>query len=149
MAFRQIKTPALANLAVTNVKLDVTSITGQTALGTISSKTDDVIMIFDSANSALKKISITDLITTSLTTGDLPEGSNQYFTEERAKSCLTGGLCITYSSVTGEIKVDESEAESSLRVAESVSSDDADKLDGQEGTYYRINVYNVAGTLVN
>jgi len=27
-------------------------------LGTISSKTDDVIMIFDSANSALKKISI-------------------------------------------------------------------------------------------
>ena len=56
MAFRQIKTPALANLAVTNVKLDVTSITGQTALGTISSKANDVIMIFDSANSALKQI---------------------------------------------------------------------------------------------
>ena len=84
-----------------------------------------------------------------LSTSDLAEGSNQYFTEERAKACLTGGLCITYSSVTGEIKVDEAEAESSLRVAESAASDDADKLDGQEGTYYRINVYNVAGTLVN
>jgi hypothetical protein len=84
-----------------------------------------------------------------LSTSDLAEGSNQYFTEERAKACLTGGLCITYSSVTGEIKIDETEVESSLRVAESVSSDDADKLDGQEGTYYRINVYNVAGTLVN
>jgi hypothetical protein len=84
-----------------------------------------------------------------LSTSDLAEGSNQYFTEERAKACLTGGLCITYSSVTGEIKVDQAEAESTLRVAESVASDDADKLDGQEGTYYRINVYNVAGTLVN
>jgi hypothetical protein len=75
-----------------------------------------------------------------LSTSDLAEGSNQYFTEERAKACLTGGLCITYSSVTGEIKVDEAEAESSLRVAESAASDDADKLDGQEGTYYRIKV---------
>ena len=84
-----------------------------------------------------------------LSTSDLAEGSNHYFTEERAKACLTGGLCITYSSVTGEIKVDQAEAESTLRVAESVASDDADKLDGQEGTYYRINVYNVAGTLVN
>jgi hypothetical protein len=25
----------------------------------------------------------------------------------------------------------------------------ADTLDGQEGTYYRINVYNAAGTLLN
>ena len=84
-----------------------------------------------------------------LSTSDLAEGSNLYFTEQRAKDCLTGGLCITYNSTTGEIAVDETEAESSLRVAESVASDDADKLDGQEGTYYRINVYNVAGTLVN
>jgi hypothetical protein len=85
-----------------------------------------------------------------LDTDDLAEGStNKYFTDARAKACLTGGLCITYNTTTGEIAVDEAEAESSLRVAESVASDDADKLDGQEGTYYRINVYNVAGTLVN
>ena len=83
-------------------------------------------------------------------TDNVSEGStNLYFTDARAKACLTGGLCITYNSSTGEIKVDETEAESSLRVAESVASDDADKLDGQEGTYYRINVYNVAGSLVN
>ena len=85
-----------------------------------------------------------------LDTDDLAEGStNKYFTDARVKACLSGGLCITYNSTTGEIAVDETEAESSLRVAESVASDDADKLDGQEGTYYRINVYNVAGTLVN
>ena len=85
-----------------------------------------------------------------LDTDDLAEGStNKYFTDARAKACLTGGLCITYNSTTGEIKIDETETESSLRVAESVASDDAAKLDGQEGTYYRINVYNVAGTLVN
>ena len=83
-------------------------------------------------------------------TDNVSEGStNLYFTDARAKACLSGGLCITYNSSTGEIKVDEAEAESSLRVAESVASDDADKLDGQEGTYYRINVYNVAGSLVN
>jgi hypothetical protein len=83
-------------------------------------------------------------------TDNVSEGStNLYFTDARAKACLTGGLCITYNSTTGEIKVDEAEAESSLRVAESVASDDADKLDGQQGSYYRINIYNVAGTLVN
>jgi hypothetical protein len=83
-------------------------------------------------------------------TDNVSEGSvNKYWTEQRTKDCLSGGLCITYNSTTGEISVDETEAESSLRVAESVASDDADKLDGQEGTYYRINVYNVAGTLVN
>jgi len=83
-------------------------------------------------------------------TDNVSEGSiNKYWTEQRTKDCLSGGLCITYSSVTGEIKVDEVEAESSLRVAESVASDDADKLGGAAPSHYRIDVYDVNGTIVN
>ena len=84
-----------------------------------------------------------------LSTSDLAEGSNQYFTEQRAKDCFTGGLCITYNSSTGVIAIDEAEVATSLKTAESFASDDADKLDGQQGTYYRINVYDVNGSLVN
>ena len=73
-------------------------------------------MIFDSANSALKKISITDLITTSLTTGDLPEGSNQYFTTGRVDTqvdaYLTGGTGVGVSS--GEISIGQAVAKMAL-----------------------------------
>ena len=83
-------------------------------------------------------------------TDNVSEGSiNKYWTEQRTKDCLSGGLCITYSSVTGEIKVDEVEAESSLRVAESVASDDADKLGGAAPSHYRIDIYDVNGVVVN
>ncbi len=141
----------------------------QTQIDFITSNTDpaaldsltEIVAAFQSADD-----SITGVVTSNTTrisalegsvtgieawnTDNVSEGTtNLYFTDARAKACLTGGLCITYNSTTGEISVDETEAESSLRVAESVASDDADKLDGQEGTYYRINVYNVAGTLVN
>lgn len=84
------------------------------------------------------------------TTDNISEGSvNKYWTEQRTKDCLTGGLCISYNSSTGEIAIDEAEAASSLKTAESFASDDADKLDGQQGTFYRINVYDVNGSLVN
>ena len=84
------------------------------------------------------------------TTDNISEGSvNKYWTEQRTKDCLTGGLCISYNSSTGEIAIDEAEVATSLKTAESFASDDADKLDGQQGTYYRINVYDVNGSLVN
>ena len=84
------------------------------------------------------------------TTDNISEGSvNKYWTEQRTKDCLTGGLCISYNSSTGEIAIDEAEVASSLKTAESFASDDADKLDGQQGTFYRINVYDVNGSLVN
>jgi hypothetical protein len=83
----------------------------------------------------------------SWTTDNLSEGSiNKYWTEQRTKDCLSGGLCIDYNSTTGEISIDEVEAASSLTVAE---SHDANALGGQAPTYYRINVYDAAGNLVN
>ena len=83
-------------------------------------------------------------------TDNVSEGAtNKYWTPERTKTALSGGLCITYNSTTGEIKIDEAETEAALRVAESVASDDADKLGGQAPAHYRIDVYDVNGTVVN
>ena len=80
-------------------------------------------------------------------TDNLSEGTtNKFWTPERSKSALTGGLCITYNSSTGEIKIDEAETASSLHVA---SSSDANELGGQAPSHYRINVYDVNGTIVN
>ena len=80
-------------------------------------------------------------------TDNVSEGvTNKYFTDERVKACLTGGLCIDYNSTTGEISVDEAEAATSLTVAE---SHDANALGGESPSHYRINVYDAAGNLVN
>ena len=83
----------------------------------------------------------------SWTTDNLSEGSiNKYWTEQRTKDCLSGGLCIDYNSTTGEIAIDEVEAAATLTVAE---SHDANALGGQAPSHYRINVYDAAGNLVN
>ena len=62
---------------------------------------------------------------------------------------------ISYSAATGEFSVDEtySTANELLTAVKTVDGSgsglDADKLDNQQGSYYRINVYNSAGTLLN
>ena len=63
MPFRQIKTPAIATAAVTNSKLDKTAITGQTAVTTLGSLTNDVLLAYDSSNDALRKITFCLLYT--------------------------------------------------------------------------------------
>ena len=61
------------------------------------------------------------------------------------KDRIVGGLCITTTRVGEDVvvAVDETEAASSLLV------NDANNLGGQDPSHYRINVYNVAGSLVN
>ena len=59
------------------------------------------------------------------------------------KSDLSGGLCITYSPVTGVIEIDEAEVRAQL------VTHDADNLGGNDPSHYRINVYRVDGQLVN
>ena len=82
----------------------------------------------------------------SWTTDNLSEGTNKFWTPERTKSVLTGGLCITYNSSTGTISIDETEAASALHVA---SSGDANALGNESPSHYRIDVYDVNGTIVN
>ena len=82
-------------------------------------------------------------------TDNVSEGStNLYFTEARAKACVgaDANSCIDYDEASGKFSLDISETEGAL-VPDNATN--ADQLDGQHGDYYRINIYNVAGTLVN
>ncbi len=93
MAFRQIKTPALADQAVITAKLDVTAVSGHSAVTSLISA--DELLVHDSANGALKKITSANLIG-NFDTDDLSEGSsNVYFTDARVRtsvdSYVTGG----------------------------------------------------------
>jgi len=93
MAFRQIKTPALADQAVITAKLDVTAVSGHSAVTTLISA--DELLVHDSANGALKKITSANLIG-AFDSDDLSEGStNVYFTDARVRtsvdSYVTGG----------------------------------------------------------
>lgn len=84
-----------------------------------------------------------------LDTDDLAEGStNLYFTEVRARGCVSAddNSCIDYNESTGKFSLDVAETEAAITPD---SAKDADKLDGQHGSYYRINVYDANGALVN
>jgi hypothetical protein len=100
MAFRQIKTPALADQAVITAKLDVTAVSGHSAVTSLIGA--DEFLVNDSANGALKKITSANLIA-NYDTDDISEGSsNVYFTDARVRtsvdSYLTGGTGVTVSS---------------------------------------------------
>ena len=82
-------------------------------------------------------------------TDNVSEGSvNLYFTEARAKACVgaDAGSCIDYNEASGKFSLDLSETAGAL-VPD--NSSNADKLDGQHGSHYRIDVYDVNGTVVN
>jgi len=88
MAFRQIKTPALADQAVITAKLDVTAVSGHSAVTSLIGA--DELMVHDSANGALKKITSANLIG-SYDTDNLSEGStNVYFTDARVRTSVDG-----------------------------------------------------------
>ena len=82
-------------------------------------------------------------------TDNVSEGQvNLYFTEARAKACVgaDAGSCIDYNQTSGKFSLDLSETAGAL-VPD--NSSNADKLDGQHGSHYRIDVYDVNGTVVN
>lgn len=123
------------------------------------------------------------------TTSDLSEGTNQYFTQARARTSISvtdaGGMgslgyvsgtgVITYTgpsnsevrnvlSAGGDLSYDSSTGQFSFNETYSTASElltaiktvdgaasglDADLLDGQQGSHYRIDVYDAAGTLLN
>jgi hypothetical protein len=123
------------------------------------------------------------------TTSDLSEGTNQYFTQTRARTSISvtdaGGMgslgyvsgsgVITYTgpsnsevrnvlSAGGDLSYDSSTGQFSFNETYSTASElltaiktvdgaasglDADLLDGQQGSHYRIDVYDATGTLLN
>lgn len=82
-------------------------------------------------------------------TDNVSEGStNLYFTEARAKACVgaDAGSCLDYDQAAGKFSLDLTETAGALVPDNSTN---ADKLDGQHGSHYRIDVYDVNGTVVN
>lgn len=100
-----------------------------------------------------------DSITLSpFSTSTLAEGSNLYYTNARARAAISvtdagGPGSLGYVSGTGIITYTGPTGQEIMDVLKNVDSNasglNADTLDGQQGTYYRINVYNAAGTLLN
>lgn len=85
MAFRQIKTPAIADQSVIETKLGVDAIKQQVAAET--GTTADLLLLYSNTGDSLRKISLNGLINT-YSTDNLSEGSNLYFTDARAKAAV-------------------------------------------------------------
>lgn len=85
MAFRQIKSPALADKAVINTKLDESAVQGQSTLQGMVDPSTCFTLLYDVASDSLKKIGA-DQFFASFSTSDLVEGSNLYYTADRANA---------------------------------------------------------------
>ena len=67
--------------------------------------------------------------------------------QELSRTAVSGGFGLAYNNTSGIISVDSSELNAYF--GGTGKGLDADKLDGQHGSHYRIDVYNAAGTLLN
>ena len=96
----------------------------------------------------------------SKTTDNLTEGStNLYYDSARTTTTARNALVVSgdlsYNPATGALSFSEaystaSELLTAIKTVDGAASGlDADTLDGQQGVYYRINVYNNSGTLLN
>ena len=80
------------------------------------------------------------------TTDDITEGlNNKYYTDARVFNYLSGGVCIKVDP-DGTVSVDEADARANLVVA---AADQSSNLGGQPPSHYRIDVYDINGSVVN
>lgn len=102
-------TPTLASSTGTQGYYYVVSVAGSTNLNGVSDWGINDWVIFN--GSIWQKIDNSDLVssvngqtgTVVLSTTDISEGTNQYFTNARARSALSAGTGISYNSSTGQI----------------------------------------------
>jgi len=94
-----------------------------------------------------------------ITTTEVPEGDNQYFTTSRSRNVVSAGNGLVYDPLTGQFDIDvASSVEFDTVTASTFVGDlqgnastatDADKLDGNHGSHYRIDIYDINGAIVN
>jgi predicted nucleic acid-binding Zn-ribbon protein len=106
MAFRQIKSPALADKAVINTKLDESAVQGQSTLTGMINPSDCFTLLYDVGSDSLKKITA-DAFFSSFSTDDLQEGDNQYFTPERAQAAVAQDIADAVAVETSRATVAE------------------------------------------
>ena len=110
---------------------------------TLSSDRFDYFGIFGSNFSTVSGTSTTAFPTLETTSTTVVGAINEL---NATFSSLSGGTCIDYNASTGVISVDEADAAANLHVA---TSSDTNSLDGQDGDYYRLDVYDANDTIIN
>ena len=134
-------TPTLASSTGTQGNYYVVSVAGSTNLNGITDWGVNDWVIFN--GSVWQKIDNSDLVssvngqtgTVVLSTTDVSEGTNQYFTNARARSALSAGTGITYSSTTGQITNSSPDQTVSLTSGTGIST---------SGTYPNFTIANTA-----
>ena len=113
MAFRQIKSPALADKAVINTKLDESAVQGQSTLTGMINPADCFTLLYDVNSDSLKKITA-DAFFSSFSTDDLQEGDNQYFTPARAQAAVAQDIADAVAVETSRATVAEQLLQSNI-----------------------------------
>jgi hypothetical protein len=126
MAFRQIKSPALADKAVINTKLDESAVQGQAELQGMVNPADCFTLLYDVGSDSLKKIGADDFIA-SFSTDDISEGttenSSKYFTDARAKAAVAQDIADAVATESSRASAAETllqqniDAEEAARIA--------------------------------
>ena len=103
------------NVNADNVAVNVAYVRSQFSAGGDLSYSNGTFSFTERTNSEVRGLisatgninynSTTGVISESLTTTDITEGNNLYFTNARARSALSGGTGITYNSSTGAISL--------------------------------------------
>ena len=124
MAFRQIKSPALADKAVLNTKLDESAVQGQATLTGMINPADCFTLLYDVGTDSLKKIGA-DAFFASFSTDDLQEGDSQYFTPARAQSAVAPDIAAAVLTETNRASAAETLLQSNIQ-AETSSRTQAD-----------------------
>jgi len=124
MAFRQIKSPALADKAVIDTKLDESAVQGQSTLTGMTDPSSCFTLLYDVASDSLKKIGA-DAFFASFSTDDLAEGSNLYYTAERANADVA-------AQIDADVQVETNRAIAEEGRIESESKSRDNKLEGQD-----------------
>ena len=157
-------TTSIANDTITNAMINASANIADTKLATISTsgKVQNSATTATSSNTGSTIVArdgsgnfTAGTITANLTgdvTGTVSSLSNHTST---IRGVMVAGSGIAYDSASGVISTIETYSTSSqlMTAIKTVDSNgsglNADTLDGQQGTYYRINVYNSSGSLLN
>jgi hypothetical protein len=124
MAFRQIKSPALADKAVIDTKLDESAVQGQSTLTGMTDPSTCFTLLYDVGSDSLKKIGA-DAFFASFSTDDLTEGSNLYYTSARANADVA-------QQIDDDVLVEKNRAIGEEGRIESESKTRDNKLEGQD-----------------
>lgn len=141
---------------MTEIKLKKSSISGRVPevdsleFGELAINYADGIIYYKNSSNQVKRFVDSDLLISSI--NNIVDSE---YISPLARSSLSAGTGVSYNNTTGVISFSETystptELLTAMKTVDGAGTGlDADELDGQHGSHYRINVYNSSGTLLN